>query len=60
MNSKRVVLFVTLVSALSSFSPGLLAADKPAKKAAETALDKENIPAAYKEQVKEYFDSIRP
>jgi hypothetical protein len=30
------------------------------KKAAETALDKENIPAAYKEQVKEYFDSIRP
>jgi Do/DeqQ family serine protease len=37
MNSKRVVLFVTLVSALSSFSPGLLAADKPAKKAAETA-----------------------
>lgn len=30
------------------------------KKAAETTLDKENIPAAYKEQVKEYFDSIRP
>src|SRR6187431_1915272 len=35
MKSKRVVLFVTLVSALSSLSPGLLAADKPAKKAAE-------------------------
>lgn len=30
------------------------------RKAAETSLDKENIPAAYKEQVKEYFDSIRP
>lgn len=30
------------------------------RKAAETTLDKENIPAAYKEQVKEYFDSIRP
>ena len=35
MKSKRVVLFVTLVSALSSFSPGLLAADKTAKKAAD-------------------------
>jgi serine protease Do/serine protease DegQ len=37
MKSKRVVLFVTLVSALSSFSTGLLAADKPAKKAVEAA-----------------------
>ena len=35
MNSKRVVLFVTLLSALSGLSSGLLAADKPAKKPAD-------------------------
>lgn len=30
------------------------------KKQAESVLDKENIPATYKEQVKKYFDNIRP
>lgn len=30
------------------------------KKAAESTLNKENIPAAYKEQVRDYFNSIRP
>lgn len=30
------------------------------KRQAESALNKENIPAAYKEQVRKYFDSIRP
>ena len=30
------------------------------KKQAESTLNKENIPAAYKEQVRKYFDTIRP
>ena len=30
------------------------------KKQAESTLDKENIPATYKEQVKKYFENIRP
>lgn len=30
------------------------------RKQAESSLNKENIPATYKKQVKEYFDSIRP
>jgi hypothetical protein len=30
------------------------------KKQAESNLEKENIPAAYKEQVKKYFENIRP
>jgi len=30
------------------------------KKEAESRLDKENIPATYKEQVKKYFENIRP
>lgn len=30
------------------------------RKQAETSLNKENIPAAYKEQVRKYFDSIHP
>src|SRR5437870_2897999 len=30
------------------------------KRAAESAVDKENIPAAYKKQVKDYFNSIKP
>lgn len=30
------------------------------KKQAESMLDKENIPATYKEQVKKYFNNIRP
>jgi hypothetical protein len=30
------------------------------RRAAESALNKENIPAAYKKQVRDYFDSIQP
>ena len=30
------------------------------KKQAESTLDKESIPATYKEQVKKYFENIRP
>ncbi len=30
------------------------------KKQAENTLNKENIPATYKKQVKDYFDSIKP
>ena len=30
------------------------------RRAAESAVDKEHIPAAYRKQVKEYFESIRP
>ena len=30
------------------------------KKQAESTLDKESVPAAYKKQVKDYFDSIHP
>lgn len=30
------------------------------KKQAESTLDKEAVPAAYKKQVKDYFDSIHP
>src|SRR5581483_3241769 len=30
------------------------------RRAAENALNKENIPAAYKKQVRDYFDSIKP
>lgn len=30
------------------------------KRAAESALNKENIPATYKKQVRDYFDSIQP
>src|SRR5688572_31867696 len=43
MKSKRVVLFLTLVSALTGLSSGLLAADKPAKKAAEAPLKKPTL-----------------
>jgi hypothetical protein len=30
------------------------------KRLAENTLNKENIPATYKKQVRDYFDSIRP
>ena len=30
------------------------------KRQAESSLNKENIPAAYKQQVRDYFNSIKP
>jgi hypothetical protein len=33
---------------------------RTSKRAAESTLDKESIPAAYKRQVRDYFDSIKP
>jgi hypothetical protein len=47
--------------------PGAATANTPyfqvygsGKKQAESTLDKENIPATYKQQVRRYFESIRP
>ena len=44
------------------YTPGtpLYQSNKQALRASESAINKENIPAAYRKQVKDYFESINP
>jgi hypothetical protein len=59
-NGQELQINMTGDPGMASSSAPYYQAYQTSKKQAESTLNKENIPPVYKEQVRKYFDSIRP